>query len=77
MYATVHGAKRHIGVRWLPESVPRGRVASTGHVNVTATAAAGAREVGDVDQVLVMADLAFRESARMASCGLGGADGTW
>ena len=77
MYITVSRAKCHVGVRWLPESIPRGRVASTGHVNVTAAAAAGAREVGDVDQVLVMADLAFGESARMASSGLGGADGTW
>ena len=77
MYTTVHRAKRHIGVRWLPESVPRGRVASTGHVNVTAATAAGAREVGDVDQVLVVADQAFRESAGMASSGLDGADGSW
>ena len=77
MYATVHRAKRHIGVRWLPDSIPRGRVASTGHVNVTAATAAGAREVGDVDQVLVMADQAFWESAGMVRSGLGGADGTW
>ena len=77
MYTTVHRAKCHIGVRWLPESVPRGRVASTGHVNVTAATAAGAREVGDVDQVLVMADLTVRESAGMASSGLDGADGSW
>ena len=77
MYTTEHRAKRHIGVRWLPEPVPRGRVVSTGHVNVTAATAAGAREVGDVDQVLVMADQVFGESAGMASSGLGGADGTW